>query len=108
MYILKNNKLPKFHLKFNGYKIENKNDKIIGYIKTIASKDENNYAMFYFIHIAYNLKNERSEVYVTWKKYNPWSQDWMYFWSGGDDSGRVIPIIAQYDKKLLKYLKYID
>lgn len=67
MYILKNNKLPKFHLKFNGYRIENKNDKIIGYIKTIASKDENNYAMFYFIHIAYNLKNERSEVYVTWE-----------------------------------------
>ena len=48
MYTLKNNKLPKLHLKLKNYEIKSKNDEVIEYRKTIMSKDEYNYGMFYF------------------------------------------------------------
>lgn len=108
MYSLKNNKLPKLHLRFNGYKIENKNDKVIEYRKTIVSKDKYNYGMFYFIHIFYHLKNDWSDVCVSLQKYNRDFEDWEYDWYSGNYEEKSIPIIKKYDKKLLKYLKHIN
>ena len=87
MYSLKNNKLPRLHLKLNKYQIKSKNDTVIEYRKTIVSKDEYNYGMFYFIHIFYHPK---------------------YDWYSGDYEEKSIPIIARYDKKLLKYIEHID
>ena len=108
MYTLKNNKLPKLHLKLHKYEIENKNDEIISYKKTIIDKDENNYGMFYFIHIFYHLKNNLSDVCVSLKKYNRDLDDWEYDWYGGDYEDKSISIIAKYDRKLLKYLKKVE
>ena len=39
MITLKNNKLPKLHLKLKGYKIASANDKVTEYRKTILLKD---------------------------------------------------------------------
>ena len=108
MYSLKNNKLPKLHLRFNLYKIENKNDKVIEYRKTIVSKDKYNYGMFYFIHIFYHLKDDWTDVCVSLQKYNRDFEDWEYDWYSGDYEEKSIPVIKKYDKKLLKYLKHID
>lgn len=105
MYTLKNNKLPKLHLKLKGYKIEHKNDKVIEYRKTIVGKDENNYGMFYFIHIFYHLKDDWSDVCVSLRKYVREWEDWGYDWYSGKYEEKSIPIIAKYDKGLLEYIE---
>lgn len=106
MYILKNNKLPKLHLKLNGYKIKSKNDKVIEYRKTIVSKDKFNYGMFYFIHIFYHLQDNLSNVCVSTQRYIQDWKDWGYDWYSGKYEKKSIPIIEKYDKKLLKYIEY--
>lgn len=108
MYSLKNNKLPRLHLKLNKYQIKAKNDTVIEYRKTIVSKDEYNYGMFYFIHIFYHPKDDWSDICVSVKKYNRDWEDWGYDWYSGDYEEKSIPIIARYDKKLLKYIEHID
>ena len=105
MYTLKNNKLPKLHLKLHKYKIENKNDEVVSYKKTIIAKDDFNYGMFYFIHIFYHLKDNLSDVCVSLQKYDRYLNAWEYDWYCGDYEDKSIPIIKKYDKKLLKYLK---
>ena len=42
MKTLKNNKLPKLHLKFKGYKIASDNEEVTEYRKTIHLKDKYN------------------------------------------------------------------
>ena len=112
MYSLKNNKIPKLHLKLNGYKLEFKSDKCIEYKKTIVSKDEYNYGMFYFIHVYYYPQDGEqdawSNVCVSLKQYNRDWEDWGYDWYSGKYAERSIPIIARYDKKLLKYIEHVD
>ena len=108
MYSLKNNKLPKLHLKFNGYKIENKNDKVIEYRKIIVSKDKYNYGMFYFIHIFYHLKDDWSDVCVSLQKYNRDFKDCEYDWYSGNYEDESMPIIEKYDNKLLKYIEKVN
>lgn len=106
MYTLKNNKLPKLHLKLNKYEIKSKNNKVIEYRKTIITKDEFNYGMFYFIHIFYHLQDNLSDVCVSTKRYVPEWEYWGYDWYSGEYEENSIPIIAKYDKKLLKYIKH--
>lgn len=108
MYTLKNNKLPKLHLKFKGYEIKSKNEKVIEYRQTIVAKDEYNYGMFYFIHIFYHLKDKFTEVCVSLQKYNQEWEDWRYDWYSGDYQEKSIPIIAKYDKGLLKYIEKLE
>ncbi len=108
MYILKNNRLPKLHLKLKGYEIKNKNDEVIEYRKTIITKDEFNYGMFYFIHIYYHLKDQLSEVCVSMQKYIDDWEDWGYDFYTGQYENKSISIIAKYDKGLLKYIKHIE
>lgn len=108
MYVLKNNKLPKLHLFLKGYKVEFESDKVIEYKKTIITKDDNNYGMFYFIHIFKYLDDNSSEVSVSIQKYVREWKDWGYDWYSGKYEDKSIPIIAKYDKRLLKYIKYIE
>lgn len=108
MYTLKNNKLPKLHLILNKYEIKNKNEKVIEYRKTIVSKDEFNYGMFYFIHIFHHLKDKNTEVCVSIQIYNREREEWNYDWYSGDYEDKSIPIIGMYDKKLLKYLEKVE
>ena len=108
MYTLINNKLPKIHLILNKYKIKSKNENVIEYRKTIVSKDEFNYGMFYFIHIFYHLKDKYSDICVSIKKYNREIQDWEYDWFGGDYEDESIPVIKKYDNKLLKYIEKVN
>jgi len=107
MYILKNNKLPKLHLKLKGYEIKSRNDKVIEYRKTIVAKDEFNYGMFYFIHIFYHLQDSLSNICVSTQKYVREWEDWGYDWYSGLYEKKSIPIIAKYDKGLLKYIEHI-
>lgn len=108
MYTLKNNKLPKWHLIFNKYELKSKNENVIEYRKTIVSKDEFNYGMFYYIHIFYHLKDKDTEVCVSLKRYNREWEDWGYDWYSGDYEDDSIPIIEKYDKKLLKFIEKIE
>lgn len=64
-----------------------------------------NYAMFYFIHIFYHLKDEFTEVCVSYKRYNQEVEDWRYDWYSGKYASKSIPIIGKHDKKLLKYIE---
>lgn len=108
MYTLKNNKLPKLHLKLNKYKIKSKNDKVIEYRKTIITKDEFNYGMFYFIHIFYHLQDNWSDICVSTQRYIQDWKDWRYDFYSGKYEEKSIPIIAKYDKGLLKYIEHIE
>ena len=105
MLTLKNNKLPKLHLFLNKYKIKSKNEKVIEYRKTIVSKDEFNYGMFYFIHIFYHLQDKDTNICVSLQRYNREWEDWGYDWYSGEYEEKSIPIIMKYDKKLLKCIE---
>lgn len=108
MISLKNNKLPKLHLKLKKYKIESDNENVTHYVKTIITKDEYNYGMFYFINIFYHKNDKFSEVCVSTKRYISDWQDWGYNFYSGKYQNKSFPIIEKYDKKLLKYLEVID
>lgn len=108
MITLKKNKLPKLHLLFNGYKIMSDNEEVREYRKTIISKDEYNYGMFYFIHVFYHKKDTMSDICVSIQKYIKDWEDWGYDWYSGDCEDKSIPIIKKYDKRLLKYLEQIE
>lgn len=64
--------------------------------------------MFYFIHIFYHLKDEFTEVCVSYKRYNQEAEDWIYDLYSGEYEDKSIPIITLYDKKLLKYIEKKD
>lgn len=108
MYTLKDNKLPKFHLRFNKYEIKSQNERVIEYRKRIIEKDEFNYGKFYFIHIFYHLKDKNTEVCVSLQKYDREMEDWRYDWYSGDYEDKSLFIIGRYDKKLLNYIEKIE
>lgn len=108
MYTLKNNKLPKLHLKLNGYKIEYKSDKVIQFTKTVVEKDKYHYGFFYHIHIFHYIQDGYTEICVVKQSYVPQWEDWGFVWYSGDYQDQAIPIIEKYDKKLLKYIEKIS
>lgn len=108
MITLKNNKLPKSHLKLHGYKIESDNEYITEYRKSIYMKNEYNYPLIYHIHIFYHKDNTDSDVCVSVQEYNPEIRDYRYDWYSGEYEYKSMPIIGIYDHGLLKYLKEVE
>lgn len=108
MITLKNNKLPKFHLKLKKYKIESDNENVTQYVKTIVTKDIYNYGKFYYINIFYHKKDNLTDICVSTKRYVPDWNDWGYGFYLGKYQNKSFSIIEKYDKKLLKYLEVID
>lgn len=107
MITLKNNKLPKLHLKLHKYKIESDNENVTQYVKTIVAKDIYNYAIFYYINIFYHKKDNLTDVCVSTKRYVPDWNDWGYDFYSGEHQNKSFPIIEKYDKGLLKYLEVL-
>lgn len=107
MITLKNNKLPKLHLKLHKYKVASNNEYVTEYRKTIVAKDANNYGMFYYIHIFYHKKDNWSDVCVSTQRYVPNWNDWGYDFYSGKYQNKSFPIIKMYDKGLLKYLEVL-
>lgn len=61
--------------------------------------------MFYFIHIFYHLKDEFTEVCVSYKRYNQEVEYCEYDFYSGKYASKSIHIIEKYDKKLLKHIE---
>lgn len=107
MITLKNNKLPKLHLKLKGYKIASDNEKVTEYRKTILLKDKYNYPEIYYIHIFYHKKDDLSDVCVSRQFYSQDEKDWRYNWYSGKYEMYSLDYIVAFDKSLLKYIKKI-
>jgi hypothetical protein len=108
MITLKNNKLPKIHLKLKKYKIINDNEFVTHYQKTIFTKNMYHYPKIFYINIFYHKKDNWSDVCVSLKEYIHEVEDYMYDWYSGEYEYKTMPIIAKFDKGLLKYLEEVE
>ncbi len=105
MITLKNNKLPKLHLKLKGYKVFSNNEFVTEYRKIIVLKDKYNYPEVYYIHIFYHKQDNYSDVCVSRQIYLQDEKEWGYnFYSGKYETYSWDYIIA-FDKKLLKFIE---
>lgn len=105
MITLKNNKLPKLHLKFKGYKIASDNEEVTEYRKTIHLKDKYNYPEIYYIHIFYHKKDILSDIGISRQFYSQDEKDWRYNWYSGKYEMYSLDYIVAFDKSLLKYIE---
>lgn len=105
MITLKNNKLPKLHLKFKGYKIASDNEEVTEYRKTIHLKDKYNYPEIYYIHIFYHKKDILSDIGISRQFYSQDGKDWRYNWYSGKYEMYSLDYIVAFDKSLLKYIE---
>ena len=105
MITLKNNKLPRLHLKLKNYRIFSNNEFVTEYRKAIVLKDQYNYPEVYYIHIFYHKQDNDSDVCVSRQVYLQDEKEWGYNFYSGEHEAYSWDYIIAFDKKLLKFIE---